>query len=175
IASDSMSLALHGEFRFDGYDPKDSLALQGMKERKQSFDAGISFNYSAIWGQTEIIYIADATDTHDGDELRLTYQYPYTSGKWLVVPSIGINWQDESLVDYYYGVTATEASAERPEYNGFKASNVFAQLSMGYQIDDDLKLLAGVKYSKFDDDILASPIISRSTQADVFAAVVYIF
>ncbi len=173
--SDAFQIAIHGEFRFDGYEPKDSNALIGMTKRDPSFDAGVSLLHQANWGLVEIVLLNDITGTHDGFEAKTSYKYPIMSGQWLFVPSFGVSWQNESLVDYYYGIRADEVNTNRSVYSGYNARNLFAELAVGYAFSDKVELLAGFKYIQFDKSITDSPIISRDYQATAFTAFVYKF
>ena len=173
--SDTVEIAAIGEFRFDGYDPADSDALTGMAKRRPAFDAGISAAHMADWGILRLDALHDITRTHSGYEFRAAYQYPFQSGPLLLAPSIGVSWQSRSLTNYYYGVRAGEASANRPAYATGAATNVFAELAVSYALGEKFELLGGASYTRLDKGIRRSPVIEHDERTMAFAAVLFKF
>ena len=56
----------------------------------------------------------DALNVTKGDELRLGYSYDWKSGRWHLRPALTLMLRSARLNDYYYGVRADEATANRP-------------------------------------------------------------
>jgi len=173
--TDMFEVAVLGQFRFEGYERKDSTALAGMATRDPSFDAGLRLSRSADWGMLRLDLLHDITGTHDGFEARASYERPYVFGRWLLAPSVGVSWQDDSLVNYYYGVRANEARTHRQRYTSRDATNLFAGLSVGYSLSDKIEISSGIKHVRFDSSITDSPIVERRHQTTVVTALLYKF
>ncbi len=173
--TERLQLALIGQLRFDGFDPSDSALLEGMDERDPAFDAGLSISYLDEFGKVTLKTVADITNTHEGVESELNYTYSFVSGNLLISPTIGFSLQDKSLVKYYYGVNADEATLYRTLYSGERALNQFVQVTFAYNISDELLLTGGFSYTRLDNAITNSPIVTKDQQTATFAAIVYQF
>lgn len=175
INSDKLQFSLLGRARFDGYDPDKSSALSGMQKRDPSFDVGFSAGTGGLWGIASLTVSGDALGVHKGFEVSALYEYPIQLRRWTIVPSVGVNWRSAELIDYYYGVRATEASSSRAQYNGRAATNVSVGLSGAYKINGHWSAIGGVEYVRLSDSIQSSPIIESNHEASVFSALVYRF
>src|SRR5512140_3154130 len=68
----------------------------------------------------------------DGADLLLSRSFIFRQALFdhdcMLVPAIGIRWDNDLRVDYYYGVRQEEATADRPAYAGRKTSVEMARL-----------------------------------------------
>lgn len=119
--------------------------------------------------------LGDLTGTHEGYELSAAYQFPYQAGRWTLVPTLGLNWRSKKLVDYYYGVRVGEARDGRPGYSGRSTTNVFAGLTLDYELTSHLHILGGAQSTYLGNGIRMSPIVERNYEANVFSALLYRF
>lgn len=175
LKSGKTQTSIAGEVRFEGYDPKDSPALTGMKKRNPSFDAGISVARPSMGGELQMMILGDITGTHEGYEARAQYQRPYILNRLLIAPAVGISWLDDALADYYYGVRSNEATSTRTRYAGNSTINTFIELAVGYAFDGRLELLGGVKAVRLGRNIEASPIVDKKYDTSAFSALLYKF
>ncbi|XOV77663.1 MAG: MipA/OmpV family protein [Aestuariibacter sp.] len=175
VSSEHLRLSVDGQVRFNGYEASESAALNGMEDRDFAFDAGISGEFFGEWGGVTARALKDVTGTHDGYELSLAYQYPFPMGNLIVIPSIGVAWQSEELVTYYYGVKPQEATAERAEYSADSTLIPYAEIMVGYQLNRNWQLLSGASYTALGSEIKNSPIIEESHELSAFAAIKYTF
>lgn len=173
--SDRFRIAAEGQLRFDGYDPDDSEALSGLEQRDLTLDAGFSITSNNEWGIASLKVMGDALGVHDGYEISASYQYPLQFERWTIVPSIAANWPSDELVEYFYGVTLAEATADRPAYNGKSVLNVSAGLNLLYQLTDNWEVIGGGEVTRLGDGITDSPIINREHEVIAYTAIVYRF
>jgi outer membrane protein len=165
--------------RSDGYDSGDSDALRGMHDRHESVDAGGEFGVAGDWGQVTTSFVTDALDQHNGQELRVIYGKRFENAFDVeglrLTPSVGLAWQSNNLVNYYYGVRPDEVRPGRPAYRPGEAVNWLAGLDGTYQIDDRWTLLTSITIYWLDDEIRSSPIVSQDYAISLIAGVMYKF
>ena len=171
IDDQTWAFDLVAAWRFFGVDPDNSDFLEGMEERKATLDAGVALVYNTERTRTELRAAIDTLDRHNGFDLSLDFGLPRRLGRWVVTPSLGLNYLDENFVDYYYGVRPDEATPERPAYLGNDALNVVLGVETFYPITERWVFFAGLRYEWLDSSITNSPIVEDDTRAGIFAAV----
>lgn len=70
---------------------------------------------------------------------------------------VGASYQSEEVVDYYYGVTASEVSPDFALYNPGDDLTYNAEVGASYPISEDWILRGQVNYTQYDEDIVNSP------------------
>jgi len=173
--TETFSLSLEGQLRFDGYDPDDSEELRGLNERDVSFDAGIGLAFTQDWGVLSLKLLGDTLGVHEGYELSARYEYPVVRGRLTIVPSVGLTMPSDALVEYYYGVRPAESTARRAAYQGESVVNPTLGATFLYQLSDSWQLIGGGETTFLGDGIADSPIIERDYEVTVFSAIVYTF
>lgn len=173
--ADNFTVSLAGEFRFDGYQAKDSPSLTGMADRNPSFDTGLSMSHRDSVGELKLTWLADITGTHEGYETRLEYQVPHIINRLLIAPTLGISRLNSSLVDYYYGVRADETTITRAQYSGNATTNIYIELALGYVLSERMEFVSGFKYTWLGNNITASPIVEKNHETAAFTALQYKF
>ena len=173
--SERFRVALEGQLRFDAYDPDDSQALSGLRERDVTLDAGVSITTSHDWGVASMKLMTDALGVHKGYELSASYAYPLQFERWAVKPAITANWSSSDLVEYYYGVRLDEAADGRPAYDGNSVFNTAISLNASYKLSERWDIIGGAEYTRLGDAITDSPIIARDHEVIMYSAVAYRF
>lgn len=156
-----LNLDLIVSYRFDRLQPEASDYLAGMDERQQSVDIGFDTSLTGGWGELNFRVLTDLLDRHEGQELGLTYLFPWQRGKWTVTPSVGVIYQSQNLTDYYYGVRPEEALADRPAYSPSSAWNWRAGLNVSYHWLQNWYLFANASYEGLDKTITDSPTVDK--------------
>jgi outer membrane protein len=143
---------------FAGYDQDDSPVFEGMEDRDFSYGAGASISYATEGWIYSVSANADILNTFDGYQAsaRVAKQFRYKGV--IIEPSVGLNYQDSNYVDYYYGVTAQEATAARAFYQADSALNT--ELRLGFTTRQFLGGMTRLDFGAtfFDDSISDSPI-----------------
>lgn len=156
--------------RLEGFDADDGAILNGMENRDFSIDGGIA----TVWRQDTIEFnllaVVDLLDKSDGKEVAVSLGNNYIlTGKMIILtPSIGLKWQDDQLVNYYYGVNPTEAKANRPAYIGKATLNYTAAMNATYSLSKRSTLFAEIEYEHFGDDIHDSPLVGEEQMINIF-------
>lgn len=144
-------------------------------KRSFAIDGGLEIMYTDTWGDLQLQILSDISFTHKGFEVWASYAYPWKHGNWRVVPSVGINWKNSNLLDYYYGVRNSEANFSRPAYKASSGFNSFAKLSVSYRINDNWGIVGVAEYESLSRSIRHSPIVDRQGIETLFIGVMYNF
>ena len=59
-------------YRFDHLDPESSSYYEGLEEREQTVDAGLSFTINGEFGSLKLEWVTDTLNKHNGEEVDLT-------------------------------------------------------------------------------------------------------
>ena len=175
IEKDDFKMDLIGQYRFDGYKNDDSVYLNGLKERKNTFDAGISLSYLQNWGELRFDALADTLGRHKGYELTASYSKQFKTDDFTFEPYLQGTYQSKNLVDYYYGVHPDEIKGDRPLYEPKAAFNPQLGLNVRYQLTQNALLLANFAATSLGNEIKNSPLIKEKTQFSGFLGYHYNF
>ncbi|MBI3372181.1 MAG: MipA/OmpV family protein [Betaproteobacteria bacterium] len=150
-------------------------SLAGMANRTPGVDVGISYRQRSPWGTFFGEVLHDAGGGSNGNEMRVGYNYPWTSGRLELRPQFAIGVRDGKLNNYYYGVRPSEATAARAAYQPGGGINAELGLSAVYRVSERWRLTAGVSATRWSSGVLASPIVERRSQMTALAGVAYDF
>lgn len=118
LNDEAFQLTAIANYRLEGYEAGDSAALAGMDERKGAFELGVSASLDTHYGEWSAKALADVSNEHDGYELALGWEKRIElSRHWSLTPEASISYRSKDLNNYYYGVKAGEATANRAAYN----------------------------------------------------------
>ena len=179
-SDDDSELYVAGQLRQRQYyaaskDFNEDLAIDGMQDRHAAFELGPGLKQLMPWGQVVVEGLVDVTGAHEGYELTARYSYPIQTGRWLIEPAIGVQLQSSGLVDYYHGVRDSEAQDDRPAYRGDRAINTLTALTVGYTVNTQLLVTAGMEQAVLDSSIADSPIVSEKRLQKAYLGLIYTF
>lgn len=158
-----------------GFDDDDSDAFKGMKKRKSSIDLGVKMEYQVGQGAIEATLLGDVSSAHKGYVFDMNYSHSIPLAGGLFQPSAGFELQSAKYTDYYYGVRATEANADRAAYKADSAINPYVAYNFVYPVNEQLKVIHGSSIKKLDSEIKDSTIVDRSTTWNTFIGLGYSF
>ena len=172
--SPGYELAVFGQVRLEGYDSEDSPYLAGMADRRASLDLGVASTWtSQRFGALELSAAADALDRSGGYELAAAWTGRFTAGAWTFLPSASMRWQDERMVDYYYGVRASEAVVGRAAYSANAAVTPDVSLLATRQLGERWSLFARASHAWLPSEVRDSPLVDRNGTTSLFLGVGY--
>lgn len=162
--------------RMEGF-PSDEVpaALEGMARRQEGLDLGLTYRLSTRWGDVYGVLAQDVGATSRGTELELGYQVSWRHGPWTWRPGLGLRWRSARLNDYYAGVRAEEATAQRPAYAPGAGVDGWLGLHGAYALTEHWRLLGGLALTVPSAGVRASPIVSAKLQPSIFLGGVYGF
>lgn len=161
------------EPRLMGYDDDDSDILAGMEDRDWSLDGGLRARFSNEYFRLSLTGVADLTGNHEGYEFNAFISKTLFNG--FITPRFGIKWQSEDLVDYYYGVPASEATATRLEYIGSSTVNIVGGVIVAVPLTENWIAGALFQYEHLGSDIEDSPIVDEDGVFTYAGGIVYKF
>jgi outer membrane protein len=160
--------------RLEGH-PSDRIpeSLLGMASRSPGVDAGAAAQVGGSWGIAFAEVLHDVSATSNGSELRLGYKYPWRSGRFWVRPHAMLAFRDARLNDYYYGVRAEEANAERPAYRAGGGLVPEIGIYAAYSLTERWRLIGGATWARWSKSIVESPIVEQRSDRTVTVGLMY--
>lgn len=155
-------------------DPENEF-LDGIYERKQTWEAGIEGAVRGDWGILQAGWWTDVKSRHGGDIAELTYRYRWDFGRWMVSPYVTMRRLDDDVTAYYYGVSPLEARPGRPAYVPEEALNVEWGVNTWYQASESLFAFANIGVASLDGTIVRSPLVEEESSAAAFFGAGYLF
>lgn len=176
---DGWMFSAAGSGRLEGYKNSESTRLNGMRNRHDTYELGVSLSKEFSWGKLEGLFLADILDEHRGQEFRLTCSKSFADvlniNSLKLTPSVGFNWRSHQLNDYYYGVKADETIAGRPAYQVGSATNIITGLRADYTLNDKWNLFGTVNIEWLNSEISDSPLADKDYLLSFFVGTLYTF
>ncbi len=167
-------LAVFAQARLDGYDTKDSAFLAGMADRRASLDVGLSSAWtSQTLGQLELAVAADALDRSGGFEATASWSGLARVGSWTLIPGASLRWQDDKMVDYYYGVRGSEAIIGRPAYSASAAVTPELSVLATRTFATRWNVFARVGHSWLPSEVRDSPLVDGNGSTSLLVGIGY--
>ena len=135
-------------------------ALIGLKERDAIADGGIYFRHKSDMGLAKVKLFGDLHSEKYGNRAEAQYIFDFNMQQWQFNQSITLIWQDKDRVNHFYGVSQSEATSNRAEYEGKSAVNLALAVDGRYRFNKNWDVKAAVGYVYLDDTITDSSIVS---------------
>lgn len=159
-----------------GYEADDAPILAGMGERKGGFWGGAKAKWRNGVADVNVEWLADISNNSQGQRLSLGLEKTWRFGdKLMLTPRVGVAWVDSNYVDYYFGVSSSEATAWRPAYVGKSGVIPGAGARAVYRFDSHHSVMFDVRVVSLADSIKDSPLVDTSTENRVLMAYTYRF
>jgi MipA family protein len=166
---------LIARYRFDRLEAGAHPFYEGMEDRQQTLEAGLSATVTGRFGEFGIAASKDLLNRHTGAEIDLTYRYPYAAGAWLWAPYVSLVHHTDDLNDYYYGVRLDEARPDRPYYEAGSGTFVRYGVDAAYQLTRGWRLHASAGLEHLPAAVRDSPLTDERRLFGAFAGASYFF
>ncbi len=163
LRHEAVALGMTLSYARDGYRPDDSPVLAGMARRSPSAWLGLRASLRSPVGQLTAEWSGDAASHSKGRKLKLGLDHRFAQGDLGITPRVSATWLDAAFVQYYFGVEAGEARADRAAYAPGSTVNVDAGLRLDWRLDAQQTLFADVGVTRLGSSIRSSPLVDRST------------
>ncbi|MCE0825440.1 MULTISPECIES: MipA/OmpV family protein [Buttiauxella] len=173
---DNTAAYAYGRFRFGNLDPDDEDAFDGMHKRKSEFEAGVGGTIITPYALLSARVSSDVTGRSNGQELLLWADFPIVKGNLLVMPGMGMMIRSDKMANYYFGgVSKSEATAQRPEWDTGTTFSPMAAVITSYRFSPKWVGMLAANYEFYDKDIADSPIVQHNGELYGILAVGYIW
>jgi len=151
-------------------------SLSGMAIRTTETEAGFSYEQRSGWGRLFIEYLRDTSHTSGGSEAKLGISGDGSRGGLKFMPYATLSARNSRLNNYYYGVTPSEATPERPAYTALGGVNATVGVNARYDLTRHWHLFGGVSATWWPGTVRDSPIVDlKSVQLAGLAGIAYEF
>lgn len=174
--NEKMNFSLGLKLNFDGYNSDDSDAFEGMEDRELSLDGSFKWQYNFVkkWNlKTDVYY--DLLGVSDGFHGSLSVGRSFDSEKFMLIPSVGVKWEDENYVDYYYGVSSEDETSSREEYHPGFTFNPYVECTYLRFWGQSWATYLTVSAIYLDEEIQNSPLVDQKFKFSFLMALVYRF
>jgi outer membrane protein len=138
---------------------------EDLSKRYRTLKAGIEASFPTPWVTAVVHFQHDVLSVHNGwiSTLDLRKRFPLGS-KLSVTPGYQIQFFNENYVDYYFGVDADEAKANRPIYQPRGEFTYGPTLMTMYHLNQEWNLMVIGRYVQFGREFNQSPLVRRDDQ-----------
>lgn len=159
---------------FDDSDMFDG-QLSGLDNRDVDGHLGGRFSWYGDTNRVSISLTRDVTGAHDGYLATADYQQEWQARNWLINGRGGLLLASSKMSNHMVGVSASEATAEIPEFEAKAASAMFLELMAEYPLNENWIFETKATLIKFSSELKASPIAKEDTYTVFTTGVKYQF
>ena len=173
--SDKLTFDFTGSLRLGGYSADDDKFFIGMEDRDLTIDLGFALEYELGPVDVGFSMAADVLGKHEGHQAALTFGHNFNFDSAQLTPFIGVEYQSDELVDYYYGVRKEEATSTRDFYQADAATQALAGLRGMWWSGPHHRVIFRLEYNPLDSSIKDSPLVDNSNSYEFIMGYAYVF
>lgn len=161
LASDDkkIGLGIAAEPRF-GYSGGDGARVNGMATRRDSIEAGLTFDWDFDVIAFSVAWFGDVNRTSRGSSVRASVYKPLLKNdRWDFGVVLGYDRMNAKVTHYYFGVAPSEVNPTRPFYNPTATGNYSIGLSGTHNFDKRNAIMFGVFSTRLGTSAASSPIV----------------
>lgn len=149
--------------------------LADMRKLENAYTLSLKTGYESEWGQLELSFNQDISNTHNGNKVEASYSLPFVINKWQLRPSFSIEYVGSSVVDYWVGVSKEEVKEGRAEYSPDSGLKYTASFTLSRVFMHKHLIIFDITHKEFSEEITDSPIIDNDSVSSVSAGYLYVF
>jgi len=155
-----VTFALRGRVGIlEGYKGSDAPILNGMQNRNSvTFWYGPALGWHTGFGTLTASYLIGG---NKGQQAAVEFRKAFELWKWTIEPHADAKWLNDKYVDYYYGVTQSEARAGRPAYDGTSTLNTTIGTRVAYRITQHQSVSLDLQVTHLGSGISDSPLVGK--------------
>jgi outer membrane protein len=165
--------------RTEGFNNNDSRYLNGMSDRDPTVELGLRYLQDFSFAVLSLDFSHDILDKHSGWETRLSLRKTFRDildiESLNLTPSVGLNWRNKQLNDYYYGVRVSEAAPSRPAYNAGGSVGWLTGLQLNYKLSEKWSFFGLANLEWLDKEITDSPIVEKEYTLSLLGGLLWEF
>ena len=154
----------------------DSTAVTGLNERETTWEGGLAFSATYDQAYIEIMALYDLLGRYDSWMVKTEIGYDIKLSDFSFYPSVIIGYQSDEFVDYYYGISAKEATTSAyNEYSAKAGVQLGVQTYIKYPFTDELSALINIRADKIPNNAAKSPIVDTDYIYSGLVSLIYTF
>lgn len=169
----SLAISVAGD-ELDG-ERTESNALKDMGDVDSGINLKLSGEIFTDFGLLGASIAQDVSNEHEGTELSLNWSVPLEFDQTLLMTSVYATWMSDDLVNHYYGVSAKQSNAGRPQYTADAGWRYGVEVMAEYPLSQQWTLMGGVGAEWYGDEVTNSPIVDEDGAISGFMGVTYRF
>lgn len=159
--------------------PEPVVNINDISSRDWAIDAGIQLNWF-INQSTDMQFkiLHDVNNIYNGfnGQLEFTRMLNFDAlPNTMLSFSLGVNWNSNALVDYYYGISKERDPDIKTKYEGEQSINPYFRIVMKHQLSENWQIKLHLKRVFLADGTKNSPLVKEDHITTVFAGVIYDF
>ncbi len=167
--------SLTAEPRVNQYRATDSIYLIGMQDRESSIEGGTAFSANFYDAYIEVLALTDVLSRHNTWIVKSEVGYQFEHNNITFYPSLILTYNSSNFMDYYYGVSPSEATASRPAYSIDNSIQYGAQTYIKYPLVGNLSAFMNIKAEKLPIQAIKSPIVEDDYIYSGLVSLIYTF
>ncbi|RBP81753.1 MipA/OmpV family protein [Marinomonas rhizomae] len=158
------------------FDPDDSddTSIRLLNDRDDSIMAFANYRLGPVSAKLA----QDISGKHDGYYIKVSAGYPIPAGAWKVIPSISYQYMNSKMSNHLFGVSKAESAKTGGSISAYETGPIY-KMQYGirgiYPLSRNITFVIGVSYTKYDDQILKSPIVTDNTITSLLTGINYSF
>jgi outer membrane protein len=150
-----------GRIQTLGFSSTESDELQGMNDRRWTVEAGPLVGLRRWPVHLQLRSYWETLGRHSGTTSEFELSLPRRFDRGYFVPRVEFVYLSRGYSRYYYGVADYEATPSRAAYEPGAALNIWAGLTLGYELTPRWLLSTTVGVEYLDSAVSSSPIVDR--------------
>lgn len=184
IESDELGAYLYqdeqNELRINAYydssvfDPE--YYYRALNKRKWSIMAGASYMRITPYGGFKLQIGSDILKRNKGTVITASYLAELKQGDWTWYPEVGINWNNSSYNQYYYGITDAQAQQTHlAPYQVKAAFEPYLSVNSTYKLNHQFDITSGIELNYKSNKLSSSPLINKRLDITTLIGFLYHF
>jgi outer membrane protein len=162
--------------RLGNLSPQDSPQWTGLEPRPAQLEGGLGSVLISPVGLWSARLSTDISNRSNGSEALLNWSAPLIGERWLAMGSVGLMWRSSSLANYYFGgVSASEATPQRPAYDVGATWSPVISLVTSYRLSPQWLVGGVLSYEAFADSVRESPLVQKNGRYDALLGIGYVW
>ncbi|WP_462158715.1 MipA/OmpV family protein [Pseudoalteromonas sp. GB56] len=151
-----------------------AIYIDEIKERRWALDSGMEYHYFSPIGKFSMKFVADITDVYRGFRGEVAWSQGYRFENWVFEPSVGVQYSNNELNTYFYGLSDDEVGNFSAVSLG-SSVHPYARIDASYILTERSALRMHINYIDFSTLSSDSPLFDESYSVTAFVGVKYIF
>ncbi|HOW97490.1 MAG TPA: MipA/OmpV family protein [Kiritimatiellia bacterium] len=170
--SGGFSVAGTARYTFDGYEQDDAPIFEDMPDRDATLEAGAraGWAFAPRW-RIDTSVAHDLLGRHGGFRAGLGLRRTFNAGELTAVPEVALEWMDDAVAGYYYGVQPAYAREDRRAYAPDDAWEPRLGISLLYPVRPKWILSLRLAARLLPDELTDSPLVGDDEEITAFMSV----